>query len=379
MEGNKVGIEVRDVARAFGSFQAVKNVSLEIPRGELVALLGPSGSGKTTLLRLIAGLEEVDSGQILFKGEDSTGKTVQERKVGFVFQHYALFRHMTIFDNIAFGLQVRPRKSRPSKAEIRERVYELLRLVQLEGLAERFPSQLSGGQRQRVALARALAVEPEVLLLDEPFGALDAKVRQELRRWLRSLHEKLNITTVFVTHDQEEALEMADRVVIMNEGRVEQIGTPEEVYHAPANPFVYSFLGRVNVFHGRAHQGKLQVADIEVDVPTNVDLDKMQAVGYIRPHEIEVSKQYSERTSISSLIRHIYAVGPTIRLELERKDTGDTFEVEVSIERYKELGVNIGDTLFVNLENLKVFLQQLHKKSHTKSRKIAEPHYFPAS
>jgi sulfate transport system ATP-binding protein len=379
MEGSKMGIEVRDVARAFGSFQAVKNVSLEIPRGELVALLGPSGSGKTTLLRLIAGLEEVDKGQILFKGEDSAGKTVQERKVGFVFQHYALFRHMTIFDNIAFGLQVRPRKSRPSKAEIRERVYELLRLVQLEGLAERFPSQLSGGQRQRVALARALAVEPEVLLLDEPFGALDAKVRQELRRWLRSLHEKLNITTVFVTHDQEEALEMADRVVIMNEGRIEQIGTPEEVYHAPANPFVYSFLGRVNVFHGRAHQGKLQVADIEVDVPTNVDLDKMQAVGYIRPHEIEVSKQYSERTSISSLIRHIYAVGPTIRLELERKDTGDNFEVEVSIERYKELGVTIGDTLFVNLENLKVFLQQLHKKSHTKSRKIAEPHYFSAS
>jgi sulfate transport system ATP-binding protein len=374
-----MGIEVRDVAKAFGSFQAVKNVSLEIPRGELVALLGPSGSGKTTLLRLIAGLEEVDSGQILFKGEDSTSKTVQERKVGFVFQHYALFRHMTIFDNIAFGLQVRPRKSRPSKAEISERVYELLRLVQLEELAERFPSQLSGGQRQRVALARALAVEPEVLLLDEPFGALDAKVRQELRRWLRSLHGKLNITTVFVTHDQEEALEMADRVVIMNEGRIEQIGTPEEVYHAPANPFVYSFLGRVNVFHGRAHQGKLQVADIEVDVPTNVDLDKMQAVGYIRPHEIEVSKQYSERTSIPSLIRHIYAVGPTIRLELERKDTGDTFEVEVSIERYKELGVNIGDTLFVNLENLKVFLQQLHKKSHTKSRKIAEPHYFPAS
>jgi sulfate transport system ATP-binding protein len=351
-----MSIEVRNVSKSFGSFQAVQNVNLHIPTGQLIALLGPSGSGKTTLLRLIAGMEQADYGQIFFQDEDYTERSIQERKVGFVFQHYALFPHMNIFENVAFGLKVRPRKHRPSKSEIRERVMELLRLVQLEGLAKRFPSQLSGGQRQRVALARALAVEPKVLLLDEPFGALDAKVRQNLRRWLRQLHEKLQITTVFVTHDQEEALEMADQVVIMNRGRVEQIGTPEEVYHSPANAFVYSFLGRVNLFHGRIHQGKIEVGGMEFDVPGHQHADEVPAVGYVRPHEIEISREHSQNTRIPAIVRHINPVGPIVRLFLKRADTGELFEVEVSAERHKELDIKVDDTLYVNLKNIKLFL-----------------------
>jgi sulfate transport system ATP-binding protein len=247
-----MSIQIKDVSKKFGQFAALDNVSLEIPSGELVALLGPSGSGKTTLLRVIAGLEFPESGSILFEDEDITDRTARDRRVGFVFQHYALFRHMTVFENIAFGLRVRPRKLRPSKSEIADKVHELLKLIQLQTLAGRYPSQLSGGQRQRVALARALAVEPSVLLLDEPFGALDAKVRLELRRWLRQLHDEVHITSVFVTHDQDEALEVADRVAVMNEGRIEQVGAPDEVYHHPTNPFVYNFLGNVNLFHGRA-------------------------------------------------------------------------------------------------------------------------------
>ncbi len=250
-----MSIEVRKLRKTFGNFVALDNVSLDVPGGELVALLGPSGSGKTTLLRIIAGLEPADQGTILFHGENATDRPVRERQVGFVFQHYALFRHMSVFENVAFGLRVRPRKVRPAEAEIRDTVMGLLSLVQLDVLADRRPSELSGGQRQRVALARALAVKPKVLLLDEPFGALDAKVRKELRRWLRRLHEEVHVTSVFVTHDQEEALEVSDRVVIMNEGRVEQSGTPEEVYDRPATPFVYGFLGDVNLFHGRIHQG----------------------------------------------------------------------------------------------------------------------------
>lgn len=352
-----MGIEVRNISKAFGSFQAVQNVSLKIPTGQLVALLGPSGSGKTTLLRLIAGMEQADQGQIFFQDEDYTYRRVQERKVGFVFQHYALFQHMNIFENVAFGLKVRPRKQRPSKQEIGERVMELLRLVQLEGLAKRYPSQLSGGQRQRVALARALAVEPKVLLLDEPFGALDAKVRQDLRRWLRQLHEKLQITTVFVTHDQEEALEMADQVVIMNHGRVEQVGTPEEVYRSPANAFVYTFLGRVNLFHGRIHQGKIKVGALELEVPGVSHADEVPAVGYVRPHEIGISREQSEKTSISAIVRHINPIGPIVRLYLKRADTGDLFEVEVSAERYKELEIQVDDTIYVNLKSIKIFLE----------------------
>ncbi len=233
-----MSIEVRNLGKRFGSFVALDNVSLDFPSGELTALLGPSGCGKTTLLRLIAGLEQADQGQVLLDGEDASQRHVRERQVGFVFQHYALFRHMSVFDNIAFGLRVKPRKLRPSESQIREKVMQLLSLVQLDWLADRYPSQLSGGQRQRIALARALAVEPRVLLLDEPFGALDAKVRKELRRWLRRLHDELQVSSIFVTHDQEEALEVADRVVLMNKGRVEQVGAPDEVYNQPASPLV---------------------------------------------------------------------------------------------------------------------------------------------
>jgi sulfate transport system ATP-binding protein len=338
-----MSIQVRQVSKSFGSFQALQDIHLDIATGELVALLGPSGSGKTTLLRIIAGLESTDSGAILFGGDDFTYRTAGERNVGFVFQHYALFRHMTILENVAFGLRVRPRKLRPAKREIKERARELLKLVQLEGLEERYPSQLSGGQRQRVALARALAIEPQVLLLDEPFGALDAKVRQELRRWLRQLHEELNITTVFVTHDQEEALELADRVVVMNQGKIEQAGTPEEVYHSPANLFVYSFLGRVNQFRFPAPLG---------ESGTGSETAK-DTVLYIRPHEIKISRKSSEPTTLQAVVRHIFPLGSIVRLELKRIDTGDLFEAEMSIERYRTLNPAVGETVFADLGNKK--------------------------
>ena len=304
-----MSIDIRNVSKSFGSFAALKDVTLEVKTGELLALLGPSGSGKTTLMRIIAGLESPDSGSILFQGEDATNRHVRERRVGFVFQHYALFRHMSVLENVAFGLRVRPRKLRPSNADIKKRVMELLKLVQLEGLAGRYPSQLSGGQRQRVALARALAVEPRVLLLDEPFGALDAKVRVELRRWLRRFHDELGITSVFVTHDQEEALEVADRVVVMNQGVIEQVGTPAEVYDKPANPFVYNFLGNVNLFHGRAHQGSFSLGsagapaggELGLDAPEHAAAHHAPAVGYARPHDLEILRQKNGGLSIESM------------------------------------------------------------------------------
>src|SRR6188768_3794952 len=251
-----MGIEVRNLTKGFGSFVALRDVSFRVDSGELVALLGPSGSGKTTLLRIIAGLEAPDAGSVLFDGDDATERDARDRGVGFVFQHYALFRHMTVFENVAFGLRVRPRHRRPSDADITKKVQTLLQLVQLDYLGNRYPRQLSGGQRQRVALARALAVEPKVLLLDEPFGALDARVREELRRWLRRLHDDIHLTSVFVTHDQEEALELADRVVVMNEGRIEQQGSPGEIFDSPATSFVMNFLGSVNIFHGRVESGR---------------------------------------------------------------------------------------------------------------------------
>ena len=334
-----MSIAVQNIHKTFGNFTALKDVSFAVPTGELVALLGPSGSGKTTLLRIIAGLEAAEQGRVLFHGEDATQQSVGERRVGFVFQHYALFRHMTVFENVAFGLRVRPRSTRPTEGEIRKTVLNLLKLVQLERLAERYPSQLSGGQRQRIALARALAVEPQVLLLDEPFGALDAQVRKELRRWLRRLHDEMHITSVFVTHDQEEALEVADRVVIMNEGRIEQIGTPEEVYDHPASSFVYHFLGTVNLFHGRIHEGRAQIGDIEVDAPEHRTVQDLPAVGYVRPHELEIERYRNGTPAIEARVAHVHPIGPLVHVELTRGDTGDLIEVELPKERYRSLGL----------------------------------------
>jgi sulfate transport system ATP-binding protein len=289
-----MGIEVRNLTKSFGSFIALRDVNVTVNSGELVALLGPSGSGKTTLLRVIAGLETPDVGAVLFDGDDATRRDPRERGVGFVFQHYALFRHMTVFENVAFGLRVRPRARRPSEQDIARRVHELLELVQLDYLGDRLPSQLSGGQRQRVALARALAVEPSVLLLDEPFGALDAKVRQELRRWLRRLHQEIHLTSVFVTHDQEEALELANRVVVMNEGRIEQDAAPGEVIERPATPFVSSFLGNVNLFHGRL---QVEVHD-EAGRPTAMELDggRSEAVRVIVGDQVYVRPRVTNGT-----------------------------------------------------------------------------------
>ena len=321
-----MSIEVKNLAKRFGQTVVCDNLNLNIPSGELVALLGPSGSGKTSLLRIIAGLETPDSGTVLFNGEDTTHVAVRERNVGFVFQHYALFGHMTIFENVAFGLRVRPKSTRPPEAEIKKKVTELLKLVQLDWIADRYPHQLSGGQRQRIALARALAVEPQVLLLDEPFGALDAKVRKELRRWLRRLHDEMHITSVFVTHDQEEAMEVADRIVVMNQGRIEQVGAPDEVYDHPATPFVLKFLGDVNLFHGRDHaQGAVGVSG-----------DQAQSVSYVRPHEVQVLAQPAEGSVAATLI-DVLTVGPNTRLAFERGDGKGEIEVELSRDEYAAL------------------------------------------
>ncbi len=337
-----MSIEIENITKQFGNFTALGDVSLTIPSGELVALLGPSGCGKTTLLRIIAGLETPDSGRILFNGEDTAQSHVRERRVGFVFQHYALFRHMTVFYNVAFGLSVRPKQTRPSKQEIREKVMKLLRLVQLESMADRYPSQLSGGQRQRIALARALAVEPQVLLLDEPFGALDAQVRAELRRWLRRLHDEIHVTSVFVTHDQEEALEVADRIVVMNRGKVEQSGTPDQVYEHPANPFVLNFLGNVNLFHGRLqsdqHQGDNSVA-------------------YVRSHDIEIERSPQDLTALRAEIRHIQKLGPSVRVTLVMAENGELIEAELTRDVYQNLGLQHGESVFVRPRQVRVFVE----------------------
>ncbi len=351
-----MSIEVRGIGKHFGNFTALDNVSLDFPTGELVALLGPSGCGKTTLLRIIAGLETAESGSVLFHGEDATEREARERKVGFVFQHYALFRHMTVFENIAFGLRVKPRRERPGEKGIRDKVTSLLKLVQLDWLAERYPSQLSGGQRQRIALARALAVEPKVLLLDEPFGALDAKVRKELRRWLRRLHDEIHVTSIFVTHDQEEALEVADRVVLMNQGRVEQSGTPEDVYEHPATPFVYGFLGSVNLFHGRAHDGVMHFGNLALNVPEHGGAENAPAVAYTRPHEIEVGRFAPREPGILARLKRALIVGPSTRLELEREDGAGMIEAEIPSELYRSLTLREGETLLVRPRRTKVFL-----------------------
>ncbi|MFF2499499.1 sulfate/molybdate ABC transporter ATP-binding protein [Peribacillus sp. NPDC058075] len=348
-----MSIIIENVTKYYGSYQALRNIDLEIKSGELVALLGPSGSGKTSLLRIIAGLEQAENGKILFNEENYTHKHVKDRNVGFVFQHYALFRNMTIFDNIAYGLKVRPRKIRPSKEVIAQKVTELLQLVKLEGYKDRYPAQLSGGQRQRVALARALAVEPHILLLDEPFGALDAKVRKELRRWLRRLHDEFNVTSVFVTHDQEEAMDVADRVVIMNEGKIEQIGTPEEVYDHPENPFVYDFLGSVNLFKGNVHQGKLVTGNVEMNAPGSED---GAGTGYVRAHNFIIEREPTEKDSIASIIEHIHTIGPIVRIEVIRQDTNEPLEIELTKEQYLNLEISKGERVFVRPKELKVFV-----------------------
>ncbi|HEU5305228.1 MAG TPA: sulfate ABC transporter ATP-binding protein [Gemmatimonadales bacterium] len=352
-----MSIEVRNLRKTFGDFVALDDVSLDVPGGELVALLGPSGSGKTTLLRIVAGLEPADAGSIHFQGEDATSRPVRERQVGFVFQHYALFRHMSVLENVAFGLRVKPRTSRPSDAEIRDTVMGLLRLVQLEVLANRRPSELSGGQRQRVALARALAVKPRVLLLDEPFGALDAKVRKELRRWLRRLHEEMHVTSVFVTHDQEEALEVADRVVIMNEGRIEQSGTPEEVYDHPSTPFVYGFLGDVNLFHGRVHQGRVSIGTSSFDAPGWSNAPEQPGVAYVRTYDVQVGTVPTGPSDLEAEVRQIRAFGPMVRLELVLVEGGGRIEAHIPRGRIEDLALVKGRRVFVSPTNLRVFAE----------------------
>lgn len=348
-----MSIEAIDVTKKFGNFTALENVNLQVPSGELVALLGPSGSGKTTLLRIIAGLEFADSGSVCFDGQDITERSARERRVGFVFQHYALFRHMTVFDNVAFGLKVKPRPTRPSKEKIRAKVRQLLKLVQLDWLADRYPSQLSGGQRQRIALARALAVEPKVLLLDEPFGALDAKVRLELRRWLRRLHDEIHVTSFFVTHDQEEALEVADRVVVMNEGRIEQVGSPEEVYDHPATPFVYNFLGNVNLFRSRVIDGKARIGSLEMEVPRDTNHTGHAEV-YVRPHQLDIEQQPTGTDHFRAKVKHINRTGPLVKIEL-MTEWGDLVNVEMSQERFMNLGLKSDLDVFVKPREVRVF------------------------
>lgn len=388
-----MGIEVNNISKRFGEFNVLEDINLNIKDGELVALLGPSGSGKTTLLRIIAGLEFPDTGRVFLDGEEAHKKDIRDRHVGFVFQHYALFKHMTVFDNVAFGLKVRPKETRPSNEIIRDKVMELLSLVHLDKMHDRYPSQLSGGQRQRVALARALAVEPKVLLLDEPFGALDAKVRKELRRWMRRLHDEIHITSVFVTHDQEEAMEVADRVVVMSNGRIEQAGTPEDVYHKPANAFVYDFLGNYNAFDGwKDKQGNFHLAEYDIsetelkqeeeggfhlwnmigrivpgfghEVAEPVKKirrvkprygDGEQVKLFARPHEMFViRKPEDDQEYISAQIVHINPAGPLVKLELERS-VGELIQAEIPKEASDAMNLKKLDKVFVRPKKVRAF------------------------
>jgi sulfate transport system ATP-binding protein len=347
-----MSITVKNISKRFGSFTALKHVSLGVPGRGLLALLGPSGSGKTTLLRVIAGLETADEGVILYEDEEVTHRSARERNVGFVFQHYALFRHMSVFENVAFALRVRGWK----QAKVRERVGELLRLVRLDGYEKRRPSQLSGGQRQRVALARALAAQPRVLLLDEPFGALDAKVRQELRQWLRLLHREIHCTTLLVTHDQEEAFEVADRVVVMNRGQIEQVGSPREVFEHPATAFVMDFLGRVNVFQGRVQNGRAFLGEAEVPCPDYPHHEERSASLYVRPHELDIEPAAESPASLTAIVLHVHPVGAVVRVQLRVGTDENDLNVELSPERYSQLDLKNGDRVFVAPRRARVFV-----------------------
>ncbi len=310
-----MSIVVDGIIKNFGGFRALDDISLEFPEGKLTALLGPSGSGKTTLLRIIAGLESAEQGRVLFSGQDVTGLHVRDRNIGFVFQHYALFRHLTVAENVAFGLESLPRSRRPGKDEIRKKVGNLLEMIQLPHLANRYPSELSGGQKQRVALARALATQPRILLLDEPFGALDARVRKDLRRWLRALHDEFHFTSVFVTHDQEEALELSDQVVVINQGQVEQVNTPAALYARPDSRFVFDFLGHVNVFPGAVQDGTLRQGDAWVRLPGSLSVSG-EAQLYLRPHEVRLVSRPTPEACLPFTVESVSLIGAEVRVEL---------------------------------------------------------------
>jgi len=348
LEATPLALEIRGISKAFGRFPALNNVSLQAHDKEFLALLGPSGSGKTTLLRVLAGLERPDAGEVRFDGEDFLSIPVRRRKVGMVFQQYALFRHMTVAQNIAFGLTVRPRAERPSRAQVAERVADLLNLVQLEGLGTRFPAQLSGGQRQRVALARALAIEPRMLLLDEPFGALDAQVRRELRRWLREVHDRAGVTTVFVTHDQAEALDLADRVAILKDGELRQLGTPNAVYEDPADPFVYDFLGAACRLPGTVEAGRLTVADWETKAPKDAPQGRVEI--FFRPDEVAFAP--ADGAGLAAQVKAVAARGSDVRIECLIE--GRLFELEARGPTVPN-GVAPGLSLRVRPARLKVY------------------------
>jgi sulfate transport system ATP-binding protein len=349
-----MAIKLSGITKTFGNYQALRGIDLQIRKGEFLALLGPSGSGKTTLLRVLAGLDFPDEGRLIFDGSDVRHTSARERRVGFVFQHYALFRHMTVAENVAFGLKVRPRRERPAKADIVARVSELLRLVQLEKFGGRYPTQLSGGQRQRIALARALAIEPKVLLLDEPFGALDAKVRKDLRRWLRELHDEMGLTSIFVTHDQEEALELADQVAVMSEGRIEQIGTPDQVYHSPATPFVFEFLGHANRLPCTIKGDQAKIGTITVPVQNISTTRELSGVAFVRPHDIALHPLAGMAT-LPVRIRHMFTAGPGVRLELERLDSSDVLIADLSHEQVQKGGFAVGQAVAAELALVSAF------------------------
>ncbi|WP_110687583.1 sulfate/molybdate ABC transporter ATP-binding protein [Salinicola aestuarinus] len=347
-----MNIRIAGVDKRYGRARALEPIDLDIQDGELIGLLGPSGSGKTTLLRIVAGLEQADSGSIHFGERDVTQVHVRDRRIGFVFQHYALFRHMSVFDNVAFGLNALPRRERPSSDQIRSRVMQLLEMVRLTDFASRYPAQLSGGQQQRVSLARALALKPDVLLLDEPFGALDAKVRQELRRWLRHLHGELGFTSLFVTHDQEEALELSDRVVVMSDGRVEQIATPDTLYRRPSNRFVFEFLGEVNRLEGDVARGVLTCGDARLSVP-GIDDGRHELL--LRPHEIRLSDQPSHGAHLPVSVSAVVPVGAEVRLELEADWLGEPWQASVGHAEFDRLDIRRGRRLYAVVSQIHRF------------------------